>query len=142
MVIDASVWVAALLAKDLHHREASNFLKVLVADGTTTSAPALALPEVAGAIARQTDDPGVADKAVSFLRRQNWVRVAALDDTLAALAASLAAQRRLRGADAVYLALAIKDTAPLITLDAEMLKRVPAGVRVFTPGGWMAQSRG
>ncbi|MBL8201635.1 MAG: PIN domain-containing protein [Chromatiales bacterium] len=141
-MIDASVWVAALLARDLHHREASRFLKLLVADGTTVSAPALALPEVAGAIARQTDDPGVAARAVSFLRRQDWVHVAALDDALAASAASLAAQQRLRGADAVYLALAIHDTTPLITLDAEMLKRAPEGVRVFTPGGWLAQAQG
>jgi predicted nucleic acid-binding protein len=142
MVIDASVWVAALLARDLHHREASSFLKLLVSEGTTTSAPALALPEVAGAIARQTDDPGVASKAVSFLRRQDWVRVAAVDDALAASAAALAAQQRLRGADAVYLALAVMDNTPLITLDAEMLKRAPAGVPVFTPGGWIAQARG
>ena len=54
----------------------------------------------------------------------------------------VAAQQRLRGGDAVYLALATKDTAPLITLDAEMLKRAPEGVRVFTPGGWLAQAKG
>jgi predicted nucleic acid-binding protein len=142
MVIDASVWVAALLPKDLHHREASTFLKLLVSGGTSTSAPALAIPELAGAIARHTDDPGISAKAVRFLRQQGWVHVAALDDTLAALAASVAAQQRLRGADAVYLALAIQEAAPLVTLDAEMLKRAPTGVRVFTPGGWLAHARG
>lgn len=137
MVIDASVWVAAFLANDARHAEAVGFLHTLVADGAEVSAPLLALPEVAGAIARQTGNPGVAAKVVAFLREQTWIQLAPTDDALATLAASLAAQQQLRGADAIYVALAAQGDAALITLDREMLERAPERVIARTPSAWL-----
>ena len=96
MVVDASVWVAALLANDARHPEAAGFLNKLVTDGAEVSAPLLALSEVAGAIARQTGNPAVAEKAVAFLREQTWIQLAPLNEALATLAASIAAYQQLR----------------------------------------------
>jgi predicted nucleic acid-binding protein len=140
MVIDASVWVAAFLAHDAHHPDATELLNKLVEDGTAVSAPLLALSEVAGALARQTGNPAVAEKAVAFLREQPWIQLAPLNDALATVAASIAAQQRLRGADAVYVALALQEDGALVTLDREMLQRAPDTVAAITPSDWRKQS--
>ena len=140
MVIDASVWVAAFLAHDAHHRQVVDFLNNIVADGAAVSAPLLVLSEVAGALARQTGNPAVAEKAAAFLREQPWIQLAPLNDALATAAASIAAQQRLRGADAVYVALAAQEDGALITLDREMLQRAPGTVTAITPSDWRKQS--
>ena len=140
MVVDASVWVAAFLANDAFHPEAAGFLNKLVTDGAEVAAPLLALSEVAGAIARQTANPAVAEKAVAFLREQTWIQLAPLNDALATLAATIAAQQQLRGADAIYVALAAQGDAALITLDREMLERAPDSVIATTPSGWLKQT--
>ena len=49
----------------------------------------------------------------------------------------LTAKLRLRGADAVYVALAAICSEPLITLDAEMLERARGIADVFTPEQWL-----
>jgi predicted nucleic acid-binding protein len=49
----------------------------------------------------------------------------------------LAARLRLRGADAVYVALAAAYREPLITLDAEMFERASGVAEAFTPEQWL-----
>jgi len=56
-----------------------------------------------------------------------------LDDVLAQEAARLAADLRLRGADAVYLSVAAPRDLPVITWDMQMIRRAPLSVRVQTP---------
>ncbi|MGH2594072.1 MAG: PIN domain-containing protein, partial [Anaerolineae bacterium] len=55
-----------------------------------------------------------------------------LDIPLARRAAHIAIAHRLRGADAVYIAVAEAFGATLITWDAEMLQRGPAAVMTIT----------
>lgn len=137
MVVDASVWVAAFLTHDSHHAEAAGFLRKMVEDGVPVTAPLLVLPEVAGAVGRQTASTVLADKTIAFLRAQPWLQMAPLNDAIALMAASIAAQQRLRGADAVYVALAAQEDGILITLDREMLTRAPPSVRAVTPSEWL-----
>jgi predicted nucleic acid-binding protein len=139
MVIDASVWVAAFLARDVHHQDAAALLRSLVEEWITATAPLLVLSEVAGAIARQTNDPELAEKIVLFLHNQPWIEFAPLTDDLATEAALAAARQRLRGADAVYVALAARRKLTLVTLDREMLERTEGVVVSITPTAWLKQ---
>jgi predicted nucleic acid-binding protein len=66
-------------------------------------------------------------RALAFIQ---WV---ALDEALAARAAELAAGQRLRGADAVYGAVASQHRCVLVSLDQEQLTRLPPVVRTVTP---------
>jgi predicted nucleic acid-binding protein len=59
-----------------------------------------------------------------------WIN---LDENLAALAAEIAARHRLRGSDAVDVAVARRFATPLVTLDAERLERVQTVVTVRRP---------
>lgn len=67
------------------------------------------------------------------IQRLPRFRLVPLDAALARLAASLASQYSLRGADAVYVATARRLKAPLITLDDEQLRRGQAVVTTAAP---------
>lgn len=139
VVIDASVWVAALLTNDPHHDTSAALLRELVQQQSRNQAatPVLAWPEIAGAVARRTGDHRLGGTAIAFLNKQAWLEAVPLDEPLARQAAALAAEQRLRGADAVYVALAAQRGGTLVTLDREMLERVPTSVTARLPADWL-----
>jgi predicted nucleic acid-binding protein len=140
MVIDASVWVAALLTNDIHHRPSTALLRGLVLRKQQAVTPVLAWAEIAGAIARRTGSSELAKAAVAFLNNQTWLEYVPLDEPLARHAVAIAIAQRLRGADAVYVALASQRDGMLITLDREMLERAPASLTACTPIDWLNNS--
>jgi predicted nucleic acid-binding protein len=64
------------------------------------------------------------------------IQLVSLDHSQARRAAEIAVEHRLRGADAVYVAVADAFDAALISWDQEMLKRCPAAVETMTPEEW------
>jgi predicted nucleic acid-binding protein len=137
VIIDASVWVARFLAGDVHHESATACLTRGLRYRMRMLVPVLAWPEVAGAIARRTGSAEAAIAAVRLLQERRWIEAVAIDSALGRAAATLASEHKLRGADAVYVALAAATGLPLITLDAEMLERRPPGVASLTPAEWL-----
>lgn len=137
MIIDASVWVAAFLPQDHHHVDAASLLRQLVERDLPASIPLLALAEIAGAIARRSNSTTTAEAVLDFLTRQVWLECVDIDHALGDVAARVAARYRLRGADAVYVALAISRQQVLITLDAEMSDRSPDSLEVLNPRQWL-----
>jgi predicted nucleic acid-binding protein len=97
------------------------------------------LVEVATSVARAKKDAnrGVAiAHAISGIPGQVW---APLDDALAEEAARLGAEYRLRGADAVYVAVAKRYGATLVTRDRQQLERLPSTLPVLTPSQALAR---
>ncbi len=70
-------------------------------------------------------------------RCRGWSCIA-LDLDEATDAAAVAVAARLRGADATYVAIAVRTGSTLVTLDAELLERAAALVPVATPEAWLA----
>jgi predicted nucleic acid-binding protein len=133
-VVDASLWVSHLVPADAHHRAVRRWLDAaLAAGGWTPVIPAVALPEVAGAVARRTGDAALGEDALDALRAVPGLRVVALDATLGTEAGRIAARLGLRGADAVYVAVAHTLGVPLVTLDDELEARAGRFVRVVRP---------
>ena len=60
-----------------------------------------------------------------------------LDLPLALRAAEIAIENRLRGADAVYVAVASDYDAILVSWDEEMLERCPESVLAMRPEAWL-----
>ena len=137
MIVDASVWVASVLNEDAHHRVSLAFMHRFVMERRIACVPLLVWAEIAGAVARRTGDADKGVKVAELVAAKTWVRGAPLDLSLSGEAMRLAARLRLRGADAVYVALAATCREPLITLDAEMLERARGVVDVFTPETWL-----
>ncbi len=122
-VVDASVWVSRLVSVDAHHSISQKWLEAFVADGGQCVAPVLLLAEVAGAISQCTTEPRLGQAALKLLLRMPALRIVNMERRLGMSAAQLAADLGLRGADAVYVALAQQLKVPLITWDQEQLDR-------------------
>ena len=139
MVTDASFWVAIFVEGDAHYTEACECLERALELQQAFHAPALALAEVGGAIARKTGDRQAAEMAVQYLVSQPWIALHHGSEPLSRGAARVAVECMLRGADATYVALAEHVGVPLITLDKEVYQRAPPVARVLTPREWLQQ---
>ena len=137
MVIDTSVWVASFLPDEKHHDDAVSCLGRVVELDIHVALPILALAEIGGAIARRSGSTQTATRIIAFVQAQPWIEFAPIDTALGKAAGQLAIRQRLRGADAIYVALASQREKILITLDQEMLERTPAGVTARTPADWL-----
>jgi predicted nucleic acid-binding protein len=133
MVVDASVIVSRLVPHDTNHEASRHWLTRHIAAGGLVIVPALLLPEVAGAVARRTGRPRLARRAVDAVLRLPELRLVPVDDVLAHTAAGLAGRLRLRGADAIYVAVAAGLSLPLVTWDSEQRERAGRLVEVLTP---------
>jgi predicted nucleic acid-binding protein len=129
IVVDASVWIGLLLPDDLYHATSRRWIRDWGEAGGTIAAPTIFLPEVAGAIARRTTNTGFGTRAIADILADPTVYLVAVDDELAEAAGAIAATHRLRGADAVYVALA----APLVTWDQEQIERIADVISALTP---------
>ena len=91
--------------------------------------PTLLLAEVAGAISRQSGKPALARQLVETIRRLPGLTLVDMNFTLIERATRLAADLGLRGADAIYVAVADYLHAPLATLDQQQSARACQVVR-------------
>ena len=133
VVVDASVWVSRLVPDDLFHTASRRWLTQHNLDGGQLVAPALMPAEVVGAISRRTGNPALATRALNHLLQLPGLRLVALDRRLGKAAAQLAAEVGLRGADAVYAALAQHLSIPLVTWDEEIGQRAGDRVTIIRP---------
>jgi predicted nucleic acid-binding protein len=133
MVIDASVWVSLLIAQDVHHRACRAWIGRELMAGTTFAIPAHAPAEVAGAIARRTGLPMDGRQGAATVLATPGLQLVGIDADLARGAANAAADRLLRGADALYAAVAHALNRPLVTLDAELQRRAAGYVQIVVP---------
>ena len=141
LVVDASVWVSRLVAKDVFHSLVKAWMETLRDRGVTFLSPALLLPEVAGAISRRTRDTKLARQALDSLQNLPGLRLVQMDQLTVQGASRLAADLGLRGADSVYVAVAARLNLPLATLDADQNERAASAVTVYflasdETGGW------
>ena len=131
--IDASVHVNALNPIEEGSPESQAFLEQVFRRPWPVFSPTLLVVEVAAAVARVFGDAGqeiAMARVVWGLPGQIWVP---LDKALAKEASRLAAEHRLRGADAVYAAVARRYGATLVTRDGQQLDRLRPAVSALIP---------
>lgn len=133
IVTDASVWVSHLIAQETHHAITRRWLLAVVHSRTVIAAPALLLAEVGGAVARRTADAGLGRQAVRHILSTPNLRLVYTDSELGMLAADLAADQRLRGADALYVAVAHRLNIPLVSWDQEQIARASGAITAYMP---------
>ncbi|MBM4033145.1 MAG: type II toxin-antitoxin system VapC family toxin [Planctomycetes bacterium] len=139
LTVDASVFVAAARDVEPHHAESLAFLHELHVGALRVSCPTIVLPESAAAIARRTGDDALTDEAVELILSLAGLQLLVVDFPLAERAVELAKAHRLRGADAIYVAVADASKATLVAWDSEMLVRGGNAVPTMTPSTWLAQ---
>lgn len=131
-VVDASVWVSRLVPLDPYHILSTHWLYQRITRGELLVAPSLVLAEVAGAVVRRTGKASLGVRALALLTRLPTVRLVPVEAELAMLGGRLAADLSLRGADALYVAVAHRLGVPLITWDREQRERGCQVIPVLT----------
>jgi predicted nucleic acid-binding protein len=132
-VIDASVAVALVNALDKEHTACWAWFERAWEAEEPIHAPAILLAEVAAALSRGVGDIALAHRVVRQLARSGLVELVPVTLMAGEQAAAIAADHRIRGCDAIYVALAGELGEPLVTLDRQQLERGAAVVAVQTP---------
>ncbi|MGH2562432.1 MAG: type II toxin-antitoxin system VapC family toxin [Thermomicrobiales bacterium] len=133
IIVDASVWVSSIVVDDVNHAVSYAWAREWNLRGGEFAAPVLLLSEVAGSVARRHRLPGVGQRALITMLRDPTLNLVEIDRELAASAAQLSARLLLRGADAIYVALALQLNVALITWDNEQIRRASNLVDVRMP---------
>jgi predicted nucleic acid-binding protein len=136
VVVDASVWVAFFLPADANHAASFAWIDQHTAAGKPVVVPAIVLTEVAGALSRRLGPPHgspLALQATGTLARFPLLRVVPLDAEVIETATDLAARLGLRGADAIYVAIAYQLDFPLLTWDREQLTKTAGYIQSLHP---------
>lgn len=123
-VVDASVGVAAARSDEPGHVDSRRFLRDCLRRRIELVFPPLFSIEVAAALNRRGADPAQVRRYVHSLT-VIANRVVVIGPKAASRIVNTAIRYRLRGADAVYVWLADRETLPLVTLDREHLGRYP-----------------
>jgi predicted nucleic acid-binding protein len=133
--IDASVWVNSFDQREVGNEVSRQLLDFIRAQAIPVTVPNLALIEVAASISRTRNNPVQAHSFTTSMNNLPNVRVLPIDEALAHRALLLAAEQSLRGADAIYAAVAIQEGCTLVSLDNEHLTRLVGVVETRTPTG-------
>jgi predicted nucleic acid-binding protein len=136
--VDTSVWVNASDTLEAGWEVSRALLQELAKRQSRLILPSLVLPEIAGAIARTRANPLLGEQVAYSVLSLPTVRIIGFGRSLALRALDLAAKHRLRGADAVYAAVALAHHTTLISLDGEHLSRLVGIVSVLSPAQALA----
>lgn len=122
-VIDASVYVALVNAREPGHDASMSWYRRTIEHQEMILAPNIILAEVAAALTRGLGDAALANQVVGRMQQSAVVTLMPVHHELAELAANIAAEHRVRGCDAIYIALAKQTGEELVTLDHQQLAR-------------------
>jgi predicted nucleic acid-binding protein len=132
--VDASVHISALNPHEADSAASVQFLDLVQVHEIPVFNPMLLIVEVAAAVARRLSDPERALELSSALRDLPHQTLVPLDEVLLGHAVALAVAARLRGADAIYAAVAQHYGTTLVTLDNQQLERLPPLLKTACPG--------
>jgi predicted nucleic acid-binding protein len=131
--IDASVFVNAFNPHEDGHAQSLDVLTAIQERGDPVIVPTLLVAEVASAVARASNDSAGAVQYAMATAALPHLTLVTLTPAVARQAAELAATHRLRGADAVYLAVARRYGTTLVSRDDEQRTRGSAVAPCQTP---------
>jgi predicted nucleic acid-binding protein len=137
--VDASVFVNAFNAGERGGEQSRRFLTAAQQGGATVVVPTLLVPEVGGAITRGRQDQALARLLSLDIAGLSMVNLVAVDRALSGEARDIAVEWRLRGADSVYAAVALRFNAVLVTRDREQQERLAEILTVRSPEEALAE---
>ena len=132
-VIDASVYVALINAAESDYASSWTWFEKAQSAQEPISAPVILLAEVASAVSRGIGNTRLAHAVVEQLQHAKVVELVPVTQAMAARAAAIAGDYRIRGCDAIYLALAEQLGDYVVTLDQQQLQRGAAVVTTRKP---------
>lgn len=133
IVIDTSAWIAGLVSGDAHHADTVPFLRLVESQATQFAVPAHFLAEIAGVLARTGERDEIIEIEIRSIEASGRFHIVPVSVGMGLLAAEIARVAKIRGADAVFVALARGLDIPLITWDRQQRERGSSYCRTMTP---------
>jgi predicted nucleic acid-binding protein len=133
LTIDASVFVASYRTQEPSCAISRELLRLVREADAPLIEPAILPVEIAAALTRVGENPAWASEYAESVMALPYLSLLPLDERMIQRALAVAVQCRLRGADALYIAVAIHYGAHLATLDREQLRRAPVTVHACKP---------
>lgn len=121
-VLDASVFVAAISPREIHHVAARDLYNSYAADRAFL-VPSLFRVEVLAALSRRGEPDELLDNVDILVSGPRFHSIP-IDASLIERSAQVARAGRLRAYDAVYVALALNVDAAFLTLDSDVRSKV------------------
>ena len=131
--LDASVITNSFITKEEFHESSKRLMDKIKDEAISVILPEIVLPEVASAIARGVNNDRIALAFVEALRKIPNFTLVPIDREISHLASRFAAENRLRGCDAVYVAIAYLFNVKLITLDGQQKERSLSVIEAISP---------
>jgi predicted nucleic acid-binding protein len=138
LVLDANLWIAAFDPSDAFHGDSVAVFAKAARLALPLAGPSFVVLESVCALARRVSDPRFALAAGAQMADHPALHLEPMNGELLAEAERLGVERRLGGADALYLATATRLGCPLLSWDEELIAR--GGAR--SPRDWLAANRG
>lgn len=133
MVVDTSFWISWFLRTDSNHAIAVAWLNKHLQGGGSLLSPTMLVIETASGVARVTNLGALGTQAASELYTIPFIQIVPIDQNLVNETTAVAAQFKLRGADAVFVALAKIKSIPLVSFDNEQLSRSASVITTIRP---------
>jgi len=133
IVVDSSFFVSLFLKTDENHKTAIKIFEEFATKHKELLSPTLFFPEVVGTIKRRTDDMHFAQIIEETLGKwvENLIGLKELTKERMLLSSEHAILYGLRGADAVFAALAAETKSELLTFDEEIRKKFKGKIKIF-----------
>lgn len=131
--IDTSVFISRLTKSEQTHEASRAFFEALPGRAVIVILPALVAPEIGGAMSRLTGSATVGHESLQLLDALPNLNLVPVDEQLAAEAAAIAVEGGMKGSDAVFVAVAQRFDAVLVSLDKAQRSRGPRSVRAASP---------
>ena len=131
--IDSSIWVNSFDTIEIGSGASRQFILEVEKRGITVVLPSLALVEIAGSISRTRNNSLFGERYARAVGNRSNITLINLSQRLTQQAILLAARQRLRGADAVYAVVALRENSTLVSRDREHITRLVGIVHVQTP---------
>ncbi len=132
-VIDASVYIALVNEDEPGFAASWQWLLTVQSNRERLAAPVIMMAEAAAAISRGKGDVVHARRVIRRLQQSRLIEFWPISFELAERAAEIAAEHRIRGCDAVYVALAEQLGTDLVSLDQQQLERGTAVIPTNHP---------
>lgn len=133
LTLDANIYARDIDPNDPNYPDCHALIERLKQGDVRVVVPTLLLAELAASISRVRRDPMRARITVDALQALPFLEFVDLDRTLGQEAAEIAADRGVKGADAIYVAVARRYGSTLVTLDQEQATRAAPIAKVMTP---------
>jgi predicted nucleic acid-binding protein len=132
-VVDASVWVAFFHDLDKFRKESVEWLTRAISGSVRLVEPSLVLPEIGGSLKRLAKSEQLAKRSVDFVVHMPLMTIVPLGIDRARISAELAAELGVKGADAVYITLAMSEGLELVSWDESQLRSASARIAAHRP---------